>query len=178
MRDQRALFALRGNLLLHRGKHLLRRGDVLDLIAQHFHTPVRAGFVQREYHGAVDRIAVFQQFIQVALAAFRAQRGLRQHGDGGEIIRGAIAGACGVGDLVIQHAIHLHLGVVARDTDLRRDVDGKLGETVAIGDAIHERDDDVQAGLQCPVVFAEPLDHPGILLRHDLDRLICQNDSE
>jgi hypothetical protein len=47
---------------------------------------------------------------------------------------------------------------------------------VAVGDAIHERDDDVQAGFQRPVVFAEPLDDPCRLMGHDLDCLKCQND--
>jgi hypothetical protein len=72
--------------------------------------------------------------------------------------------------MVIQHAVDLHLGVVAGNADLRFDIDRKFGQAMTIGDAIHERDDDTQAGLQCPVVFAEALDHPGILLRHDLDR--------
>jgi hypothetical protein len=34
-----------------------------------------------------------------------------------------------------------------------------------------KRDDDVQARPQRGVIFAKPFDHPGVLLRHDVDGL-------
>src|SRR5262249_40010580 len=45
LQDQRALLALGAHLLLHRGEHVLRRRDVLDLVAQHLHAPRFRGLV-------------------------------------------------------------------------------------------------------------------------------------
>jgi hypothetical protein len=46
-----------------------------------------------------------------------------------------------------------------------------LLQHVLVRDAVDERHHDVQARPQRGVVFAEPLDHPGMLLRHDVDGL-------
>ena len=46
-RDHRALLALRGDLRLHRVQDLLRRGQVLDLVAEHLDAPVRRRLVER-----------------------------------------------------------------------------------------------------------------------------------
>jgi hypothetical protein len=46
-----------------------------------------------------------------------------------------------------------------------------LLQAVLVGDAVDEGHDDVQAGRQRGVVLAEPLDHPGVLLGHDVDGL-------
>lgn len=40
-----------------------------------------------------------------------------------------------------------------------------------VGDAVDERHDNVQARRQRGVVFAQALDDPGVLLRHDVDGL-------
>ena len=40
---------------------------------------------------------------------------------------------------------------------------------VLVGHPVDERHQDVQARRQGAVVLAQPLDHPGVLLRHDLD---------
>ena len=45
--DQRALLALGGDLRLHRVQDLLRRRQVLDLVAQHLHAPVQRRLVER-----------------------------------------------------------------------------------------------------------------------------------
>ncbi len=37
--DDGALFALGAHLFFHRREHVLRRGDVLDFVAQDFHAP-------------------------------------------------------------------------------------------------------------------------------------------
>ena len=44
--DHRALLALRAHLLFHRGEHVLRRRDVLDLVAQHLDAPRLRGLVE------------------------------------------------------------------------------------------------------------------------------------
>ena len=57
------------------------------------------------------------------------------------------------------------------DADLRRHVERNLAQVVAVGDAVDERDDEVEARLQHRVEAAEPLDDQRVLLRHDADRL-------
>ena len=44
--NHRALFALGAHLLFHRGQHVVRRRDVLDLVAQHLHAPGLGRLVQ------------------------------------------------------------------------------------------------------------------------------------
>ena len=44
--DHRALLALGAHLLLHRGENVVRRRDVLDLVAQHLDAPGLRGLVE------------------------------------------------------------------------------------------------------------------------------------
>ena len=46
LRDQRALLALRRDLLLHGAQDRFRRREALDLVAQHLDAPVAPGLVQ------------------------------------------------------------------------------------------------------------------------------------
>jgi hypothetical protein len=66
----------------------------------------------------VDDVALLEGLVQLQLADHAAQRGLRQLRDGHDVVGRAVAGAHGVGDLEVQDAVHLQLGVVARDADL------------------------------------------------------------
>ena len=49
---------------------------------------------------------------------------------------------------------------------LQMPLDRRLLERVPIADHVDERDEDVEAGAERAVVFAQPLDHVGRLLRH------------
>ena len=80
--------------------------------------------------------------------------------------------------LEVEHAVHADLHVVAGDADLRRDVDGDFLERVAVADAVDERHQDVEAGVQRAAVAAEPLDDVGALLRHDNRRLGDDDEDE
>lgn len=63
------------------------------------------------------------------------------------------------------------VGVVLGDADLLRHVQWDFLQAVLVGHLLDERHDEVEARSERAVVAAEPLDHPGGLLRHDLDRL-------
>jgi hypothetical protein len=54
-----------------------------------------------------------------------------------------------------------------RDADLLGDVDRALLERVLVADRVDEWDEDVEAGAERLVEPAQPLDHVGVLLRHD-----------
>ena len=59
-----------------------------------------------------------------------------------------------------------------------RHVERDFLQAVLVGDAVDEGHHDVQARRQRGVVFAEPLDHPGVLLRHELDGLEDEHDGD
>ena len=86
--------------------------------------------------------------------------------------------APGFKHLQIEHTVHPHLHVVARDADLRRDVDRLFLQRVAIADDIDERDEDVEAGLQHAGKSSETLDDERVLLRHHHRRLRHDDEQE
>ncbi len=167
--DHGALFTLGGNLALHGVQDFVGRGEILDFVAQHLHAPGGGGIVERIHHAVIDELAFFEGLVEFELADHRAQRGLRQLGDGDDVVRRAIAGTHGVGHLEIQHAVHGELGVVFGDTDLAGHVERNFFQRVFVGHAVDEGNDDVQPRLQGGVVAAETLQNPGVLLWHDLD---------
>ena len=59
------------------------------------------------------------------------------------------------------------LHVVARNTDLLWNIDGRFFQGMFVPNHIEERHQDMKAGIQRRVIFAEPLDHEGALLRDD-----------
>ena len=68
--------------------------------------------------------------------------------------------------LHVQHRVDGHLDVVPSDADLLRDVERLLLEVVPVGDALHERHQDMESRLQRAAVLAETLDDIGALLGH------------
>ena len=66
--DQRALFALGGDLRLHGVQDFLRRRQVLDFVAQHLHAPVQRGFVDGGHHLGVDDVALLEGLVEFELA--------------------------------------------------------------------------------------------------------------
>ena len=54
--------------------------------------------------------------------------------DGEDVVGDAVRGALRVQHLEIQHAVHLHLHVVARDADLRRDIERHFLQRVLVAD--------------------------------------------
>ncbi len=169
--DQRALLALGGDLRLHRAQDLGRRRQVLDLVAQHLHAPVLRRLVERVDHRGVDRVALLEGLVELHLADHRAQQRLRQLRDGEDVVARAVAGAHRVGDLEVDDAVDLQLGVVLGDAHLAGHVQRHLLQRMLVGHALDEGDHELQPRRQRAVVLAQPLDHPGVLLRHDLEGL-------
>ena len=67
----------------------------------------------------------------------------------------------------VDDAVHGKLGVVAGDADLAGNVQRHFFERVAVGDAVNERNQDVQTGGQRVVKSAEAFNDVNFLLRHD-----------
>jgi hypothetical protein len=114
-------------------------------------------------------VAFLEGLVQLHLADHAAQRGLRQLRDGDDVVAAAVAGAHRVGDLEVQDAVHLQLGVVLGDADLAGHVQRHFLQRMLVGHALDEGDDELQARGQRAVVLAQAFDHPGVLLRHDLE---------
>ena len=82
-----------------------------------------------------------------------------------------VGGAGGFQHLVEHHAVDRDHGVVAGDDLLLRNLQHVLHHVDPMTDAVDERRDHVQPGLQHLREAAEPLDRVGMPLGHDLDRL-------
>ncbi len=177
-RDHRALLALGGDLRLHRVQDLLRRREVLDLVAQDLHAPVPRRLVERRDDEAVDVVAFLEGPVELHAADHAPQRGLRELSDRHLEIARTVRCEPGIGDLEIQDAVHLQLRVVLGDADLARDVERDLAQIVAVGDAIDERDDEVEPRLEHREETPQPLDDEGVLLRHDADRARDDDDGD
>ena len=72
----------------------------------------------------------------------------------------------------------MKLRVVLSDAHLRRDVEWRFAQVVPIRDAVHERNDEVEARCEHAVEAPETLDNPRLLLRHDADRLDDANQDD
>ena len=64
-RDQGTLFALGRDLGLHGQQDFLGRGQVLDFVAQHLHTPVQCGFVNSRHHLRIDDVTLFKSLVKL-----------------------------------------------------------------------------------------------------------------
>lgn len=71
--------------------------------------------------------------------------------------------------LVEAHRVDLHRGVVGGDHLLGRDVEHAFHDVDLAADAVHHRDDDVEAGLERGGVAAEAFHRPLEALGHDLE---------
>ena len=68
------------------------------------------------------------------------------------------------------------MGVVASDADLARHVERDFHQQVAVGNAVDEWHDKVQAWRQHRVKAAQALDDPRMLLRNDFEGLGDKDD--
>ena len=80
-----------------------------------------------------------------------------------------IGGLGGVDHLEEAHGIDLHGGIVGGDDFLRRDIQHAFHHVDLATDAVHDRDDDIQAGLEGVGVAAETLDGPLVALGHHFE---------
>lgn len=102
------------------------RRNVLDFIAHHFDAPRFRGLVEFAYHLRIDMGPLLKGSIQLDLAKFAAQGGLRQLRNAEDVVANAVGGALGVENFQVRYAIDRQLNVVPSNANLRRDVDGLL----------------------------------------------------
>ena len=120
---------------------------------------------------SVDDGALFKGFVQFQLADHRAQGGLRQLRDGGDVVAGAVTSAHRIGYLEVKDAVHLQLCVVAGNAHLAGNIQRNLFQHVFVSHFVDEWHQEIQPRRQRSVVFAQALHHPRVLLRHHFDGL-------
>ena len=72
----------------------------------------------------------------------------------------------------------MQLCVVARDADLAGHVQRDFLQAVFLDDLINKRNHKIQARRQAGMEFPQSFNHPGLLLRHDLDGLDDEQDGD
>ncbi len=178
LKDGGALVAVGAHLLLHRVLDGGGRLDGLQLDAVDADAPLAGRLVQDAAEGGVDLLAGGQGPLQVHAADDVPQGGDRELLDGLDVVRHLVGGGPGVGHLVVDDGVDVHHEVVLGDHRLGRERHDLLAEIDAVADAVDERDDDVQTGVQRPGVAAETLDDGGAGLLDHLDGLDQRDDDQ
>src|SRR5450830_80852 len=152
--------------------------DVLDLDAGHLDPPRRGRFVDGAQQALIDGVALAEHGVQFHGAEHGADIGLQQVADGVLEVVHLVGGLGRVDHLEEAHGVDLHRGVVGGDDFLGRDVEHAFHHVDLAPDAVHDRDDDVQAGLEGVGVAPEALHRPLITLGHDLETHEYQGDGQ
>jgi len=176
--DDRAFFSLCRNLQLHRAQNLFRRRQILNFITQNLHAPGLGGFVHGLDDSSVDLFTFFERFVERHRTDNASERCLRKLCNGHHKVGRSVAGKFRIGDLKVEDAVHLQLSVVFGNADLARCVHRNFFERLAIGNAIDNRNDEIQARLKHGVKFSESFDDPGFLLRNDANRFCNEDDGK
>ena len=170
LEDLRALLALGLHLPGHAVDEVARGRDVLDLDAGDLDAPRLGRGVDDLQQLGVDLVAVGQQLVEVHRAHHGADVRHGEVDDGALQLLDLVGGLGGAQHLVEVDAVDRHHGVVAGDDVLRGDVDHLLLHVHLGADALHDGNEDVQAGAERARVAAEVLDRVVVALRHHLDR--------
>ena len=164
-----AALALGLGLARDRANHRLVDVDVLDLDVRHLDAPRIGLLVEHFLDVAVQLLALGEEFVQLVLTEDRAQRGLRELAGRLIEVRHLDDGELRVDHPKINHGVHLHGHVVARDHVLRRHVEDARAQIHA-HHLLDRRHDDDQARPHHAVEAPEEEHHAALVLAQDLDR--------
>ncbi|EIK54644.1 glycogen debranching protein GlgX [Stutzerimonas stutzeri TS44] len=158
--------ALGGRLHLHRALHGLGRRDVLNLDALDRQPPVAGLLGHAVAQLGLDDVARGQRLVQLHLADDLAQGGLGQVGDRRLVVGDAVHRLHRIGDLHEAQRVGEDHRVVLGDHLLLLDVEDLVLGHQLVGDVVHVRDQDVEAGNQRALITAQALDDPFVALRN------------
>jgi len=117
----------------------------------------------------VDLVPLGQNLVQLGLADDVAQRGLGDQRGGPEVVEDLDHRIVGIDHPEVDNGVHADRHVVARDHLLRGNVHRDHAQ-VYFDHAIHDWDDEEQAGPLSADQPAEAEDHAPFVLLDDLDR--------
>src|SRR6266404_3153112 len=157
--------------------HRLVQVDVLDLDVGDLDAPGVGLRVEDSLDVEIELLALRQQLVELVLAQHRAQRGLRQLAGGLQEVDHLDDRVLRVDDAEIDHRVHLHRDVVARDHVLRRHVEHH-GAQVDAHHLLDHRDDDDQPRPFHGLETAEQEHHGALVLAQDLDRRSDQDQDD
>src|SRR5688572_3508766 len=133
-------FRLAGNCPLH----FLRQIHVLHLDSGDFHTPGLCLLIDDPLQVCIDLLPLRQQVVELALPQHAAQRRLRHHRRGVQVVFDLDDGSFLIYDAKIDDGVDLDGDVVLRNDVLRRDIHGDGPQTDA-DQLVDERDDNDDA---------------------------------
>jgi hypothetical protein len=174
--DGGAAAALGGHLQVHRVLQFVRHAQVADLDADDLGAPRIGRLVDDRKEDLVDLGALGQRVVEVHGADDAAQIGRREVDDRLLEVLHLVGGARGVVDAVEHHAVGDHRGIVLGDDGLLGDVEHLLHDGEPAADAVDERHDDPEAGVERAGVASEALDRPVLPLGDGLDAGVDDED--
>src|SRR5687767_4254843 len=172
-----AALALGLGLARDRAHHRLVDVHVLDLHVRHLDAP-RVGLrVEHRLDVDIELLALGEQRVELMLAQHGPQGGLRELAGGLEEVRHLDDGVARVDDAEVDHRVHFHRDVVARDDVLRRHVEHARAQVHA-HELLDARDDHDQPRAEHALETSQEKHHRALVLAQDLDRQREQDDAE
>mmetsp|Transcript_11334 Transcript_11334/g.34538 ORF Transcript_11334/g.34538 Transcript_11334/m.34538 type:complete len:425 (+) Transcript_11334:365-1639(+) len=165
---------LRLRLQLHRRLHAEGRGDVPDLVPKALQSPSGARLVDASDDLDVQGVPLLEGLVQGYFSDLAPHGGLGEHLHRVQGVLHPVRRLVGVHHPDIQNSVDGHRNVIPRDGVLVWNIQSLLLEVVHVPYAVYNRNKDVDAAVEDAAEFSEALDHPRLLLRHDLDHGICR----
>ena len=144
----------------------MRRVDILDLVAKHFHSPRIRRLVEFRHNILVNRAALLERAIKIDLANLGSQRSLGQLRDGEHIVADSIGSTLRVKHLQVQNAVNANLYIIPCDADLLGNVSRLFFQCVLVGNLVEKRPKQMESGVECLAELAQSFDHVCVLLRN------------
>ncbi len=135
-------------------------------------------FVDDLEQRGVDLVALATRFVEIERAEHRADVGHHEVDDRELEVRDLVGRLRSVEHLEEHDAVHADHRVVLRDDVLRGHVEHLLHHVHLAPDVLHDRDEEMKAGIERMRVFAPALDGPFVALRHDADELEQHDDGD
>ena len=167
--DRLTAFALGAHLLGHDFLDGLRRLDVLQLHAGDLDAPGIGGFIQHGFQTLVDGVAAGEGLVKLHLTDDITESGGAEVLQTGQRRFDAVDIQFRIEDLAEHDGVDLHGDVILGDDRLGREVQDLFLQRNFLGDAVEERDLDVDSGLPDGVEFTETFHDIGLRLGNDTD---------
>mmetsp|Transcript_40114 Transcript_40114/g.106415 ORF Transcript_40114/g.106415 Transcript_40114/m.106415 type:complete len:298 (-) Transcript_40114:3-896(-) len=169
LQDLRTFAALGLRLHLH---CLLDRGgrdDISNLVPETLDAPSPGGFVDNRDNSLIESISLFEGLVQRHTPDLGSHRCLCKLLNGEEWLVHSVGRLVRIDDTQVENAIDADRHVVPGDRLLIGDQHRLLFEGVHVGNAVDERQQEVDARVQDLLEFSKSFDDPRQLLWHDHD---------
>lgn len=133
------------------------------------HTPLLRLLFDCSDYSLVEGLSLLKQTVKGELTNLRPHGRLSKVGNGSLVALDSVRSLVGVRHLDVVNTVDVKGDVVSSDGNLRGNLDCLLSEVVHILDGVDERNFEVDAGLELPVVLFEAMKHQSVVFRHNHD---------